>query len=325
MQQRQAPVRRWRAPEPRRLPALRGVVQHWLRTEGPGYYHGAIRTGTQQMGVDPATAPGDNARMLALAERHRVTGGLTWVDPAMTRLAQHAGRHLPRYDLFPHHLPSPHGLMVFADPLASLWSDGGIPVEIVAASWGPWSGPAAFPWPAGGAWMTFYSSHAGRRYRGGTRHVADQLGLSDVDPLLPYHEAGWPFAELPAIELPAGTTAEWARTLIAAWLLMRQPLHTETTPGPALPASAKNRMRRAGLPTGRVQIVRVRRREHDSSGRHREGGYTWGHQAKVPGFWRRYHVGPGRARVEWMWIDDYVAGPPDAPLREAEQVRVWDR
>lgn len=319
------PIRTWRSPEPRRMPALRGVLSHWLAVEGANFYEVAIRHGVQEMGVARALPTRENAEQLATAERSRVTGGLTWVDASMTRLAVQAGRQLPCYDLFPYHLPSPRGFMVFEDPIGLLWSDEGTPVEIVAVSWGPWEGPESWLWPNGGIWMTFYSSHRDARYLRSTKRVVGELGMADVDPLLPYNEAGWPFGELAAIEFPAESTAQWARTVVAAWLLMRQPLHAEIVSGPAMPTSAKKRMRRVGLPTSGVDIVRVRRRASGSHSGSRDGGYTWTRRVTVPPFWRRYHVGPGRSRIEWMWIDEYEAGPPNAPLREVERVRVWNR
>lgn len=318
----------WLAPDPRRMPALRGMVAQWLKTEGSSFYQEMIESGTQQMGLDPAATPEDCAGQLARHERQRVAdGALYWVSPAMTQLAVHAGQQLPHQELYPYDLPSSRGFMVFGEPLGMYSSQAlGHRVEIAAVSWGPWDGPdtAANDWNDGGVWMTFYAPQPHMRYIS-CRQTAVDLGLSGDDPLLPDNEAGWPFGKLNTAEVPADTTGVWARTVRAAWLLMQQPI-AETASASA-PPSVKAKLRRAKVKTDGVQILRMRPRERSTGpGQTRStDGYRWTYQVEVPGFWRRYHVGPGRERVEYRWIDPYFAGPADKPIRNLDKVRVWDR
>jgi hypothetical protein len=318
----------WRAPDPRRMPALRGMVAQWLKAEGSNFYLEMIESGTQQMGLDLAMTPEDAAKELARCERQRVAdGALYWVSPAMTQLAVHAGQQLPSQELYPYDLPSPRGFMVFGEPLGMYSSQVlGYPVEIAAVSWGPWEGPAdrGNDWNEGGVWMTFWAPQPHMRYIS-CRQTAVDLGLGGEDPLLPDNEAGGAFGQLHTLEVPAESTGVWARTVRAAWLLMQQPI--AETASAAAPPSVKAKLRRAKIKTrtGGVQILRMRPRERGTGQKRSASGYRWTHQVEVPGFWRRYHVGPGRERVEYRWIDPYIAGPADKPIRNLDKVRVWDR
>jgi hypothetical protein len=156
------------------------------------------------------------------------------------------------------------------------------------------------------------------------RERATRLGCPPGPPLLPDNEAGWPFGELSTTDFPEDTTAAWAQTVCAAWLLMGQPLASTTTE--RTPAPVRHRLRRAGAPTGDVQIIHLRRRRSPAQGSaagrpERDRQWQWW----VSGHWRRYHCGPGGQRVERRYILDYLAGPDDKPVRGTERVRVWDR
>ncbi|GAB1646880.1 hypothetical protein [Krasilnikovia sp. MM14-A1259] len=316
----------WRAPDPRRVPAIRGMISHWLKIEGRNFYRAMIESGSQSQGVDRSASLKDNVATLAHQEHARVAdGSLYWVSPEMTQLAIHAGRQLPRHELHPYDPPSERGFMVFAEPLAAFPSQWGTSIEIAAVSWGPWDGPTPRPpaWHPGGVWFTFWAAQPHARYLRECRRTAVELGLATADPLLPDNEAGWPFGELPRIEFPPDSTAAWALTVRAAWLLMQQPF-AQTTPA-AAPPTLKPKLRRARVSTDGVQIIRMRPRQRTGTGPGRTSGYRWTHQTEVIGHWRRYHVGRGRTRVEHRWIDPYFAGPSDAPLRKIETVRVWNR
>ncbi len=318
---------RYIPPAPRDLPELRVKLGHWLEQTGPGFYLANALIGRQQL---PHGLPADaGAAHVAVQERRRVMAGeLYWVSAAMTGLARHAAPGLPSWHLYPHDVPSQHGLMVFETPLASYRNDLGRQVEIVAASWGPWHGPAG-GWPGGGLYLTFYSHPAPLLPLGAFGHGAGKLewaGLAaQAPPVLPDNEAGWPFGRLEVIPSRVnGTTAGWARVLRAAWRLMQQPL-TEQTRERA-PRAARRRLARAGQAAPDVRVVHVRRREHGTA---RDGGETvdrhYSCQWWVNGHWRTYWCGPGRHRPEDRWISPYLAGPDDKPVRGVERVRLWDR
>jgi hypothetical protein len=284
--------------------------------------------GRQWLPPGPDMAAG--AAQVARAEQARVSGELYWVSAAMTALACHAAPSLPSRDLHAHDLPSPAGLMIFEAPLAGYVNGEGREVEIAAVTWGPWDGPDG-AWDQGGIWLTFWAHPAPAlpraAFAGGTASLAapGPAGAA-LPPVMPDNEAGWPFGDLPAgQQVPAGTTASWALAVRAAFRLMRQPLAAQSAE--EAPRGTRRRLARAGLPDTGVRVVRVRRREQ-SPGPRRDapgGGRDYDAQWWVTGHWRRYWCGPGRTRPEDRWIDPYLAGPDDKPVRGTERVRVWDR
>jgi hypothetical protein len=58
----------------------------------------------------------DNAELLSTAE-------LVWCDPPMVDLLAAAGETFPVTPVQPHHLLSPNGIVIFAQPLPALWDD----------------------------------------------------------------------------------------------------------------------------------------------------------------------------------------------------------
>jgi hypothetical protein len=322
MEQTAEQLDRWQsqAPQPRQMPAVRGLLTRWLDEYGVDFYEEMVRTGKQDQ--RPSVPAAALTATLTAQERSRLGGPLYWISPAMTQLAMHAGRQLPDQELYPHDLPSETGFMVFAEPLATYRTcTDGLPVEVVAASWGPWAGPPSRFWPHGGIWFTFWAYLPGRMWLDAMDGVTATLGLS-LDPLIPENEAGWPFGVLTSTDVPADSSGVWAQTVCAAWLLMAQPL--TTVAAERAPRPDRRRLKRAGLAESDVRIVRIRQRERSGS-THGGSGREYDHQWWVEGHWRRYYVGPGRTRVERRYIEGHPAGPDDKPFRPAQQVRAWDR
>jgi hypothetical protein len=250
----------------------------------------------------------------------------------MTDLARHAAPQLPTHNLYPHDVPSEFGFMVFEAPLAIYVNEEGREVEIVAVSWGPSDDP---DWAGadGGVQFTFYSHPAPVLPRAAFAHGAADMAtlafltplIGTVPPLLPDNEAAWAFGELTGdVEIPEGTTAAWARIIRAAWRLMRQPLAQETTQRAA--RAARRRLARQGRPAPDIRVIHIRRRQHARGASPRHGrSHEHDHQWWVGGHWRTYWCGPGRHRPEDRWIDPYLAGPEDKPVKGTERVKVWDR
>jgi hypothetical protein len=297
---------RYVSPSPRDLPELRAGLARWLARTGPVFYAASALVGRQQL--PPGMPVRTGAAQVAAQERDRVVGGeLYWVSAAMTQLARHAAPGLPSWNLYRHHVPSGCGLMLFEEPMGRYRNSEGRQVEIVAASWGPWDGPGGM-WAGGGVALSFYSHPAPVLPRGafgaGTAGLVPALSLAEaLPPILPDNEAGWPFGDLDVLPPRAeGTTVEWARTLRAAWLLMRQPLAEQTTERASRPA--RRRLARDGLPAPDVRIIHVRRSPHPAAahaagdGSSREYSCQWW----VNGHWRTYWCGPGRHLREDRWI-----------------------
>ncbi|TDC79884.1 hypothetical protein [Actinomadura sp. 7K507] len=331
------PGPRWRCPDARRVPELRGRLAAWLAERGGAFYLEMLLAGSQQI-RRPGPLP-DSAAQLAADEHRRVCGELYWVSGEMTDLARHAGRQLTHVELHEHDLPSSTGFLVFEKPMATV-SSAGIDLEIVAVSWGTVTPPLLaregdYEVPVGAdwaqqkaAWFTFYSDPHGfvdahtRRFA----RVADTevTRLRQVGPVMPDNELIWALGQPEDVPSDDDLTSSWGQTAIAACLLMQQPLaahRTERAPRPA-----RRRLQRAGRPDGQVRLVHVRRPQRTPvqppEGRNgREYSVQWW----VEGHWRRYHVGPGRARVERRWISPYLAGPDDKPIKGTQRIKVWDR
>jgi hypothetical protein len=110
----------------------------------------------------------------------------------------------------------------------------------------------------------------------------------------------------------------------AAWRIMQQPLTEQTTT--QAPRPTRRRLAKAGLPTGEVKIIHVRSRPRRSSApADQTAGRTYQCRWPVRGHWRAYWCGPGRNRQEDRWINSYIAGPNDKPIRSLERVQVWDQ
>lgn len=105
------------------------------------------------------------------------------------------------------------------------------------------------------------------------------------------------------------------RYLHALWLLLSQTV-TETS-SDHVPSSSRRAAARKGIGTG-VTVVQLRRSE--SSRRRGESTVEWTHRWMVRGHWRWQAHGEGRQERRRMWIDGYVKGPEDTPLRTPKKI-----
>lgn len=225
--------------------------------------------------------------------------------------------------------------------------------EIVCVAWGPFAGGhlwggrdqddgpgACGNWSTGGVWIHFYTLAAAQYY------------LATDEDRARYRNMGMPrlnsendvaFQLKPPVELMPPdkteddyllrrglehTTADWARMLMATFLMMRQPMvTTDDTP---VPRPERRRQQKAGLrPDKAVRLVQVRRPERTPEARDAgmpDGHATrnWQHSWIVRGFWRNQWY-PAQGRHHPKWIAPYVKGPADKPLKGAEKVNVWSK
>ncbi|MGW0917293.1 hypothetical protein ACWD1Z_37250 [Streptomyces sp. NPDC002784] len=190
----------WKAPEPRELPEWRARVLDDIGSED------SMRSLTQAINAGHRavfpTVPGMDASpravasmLLACSEEHRLREAhLYYATADMTSLALAAASTPPTEPVKKTRLPSPYGLMVFAEPIGGFTQDVAdvladsplardgthvtVTTPIVAVSWGPWApsdfdiadGPTArwfiqhtrgqmepIPQHFEGVWLTFYA------------------------------------------------------------------------------------------------------------------------------------------------------------------------
>lgn len=291
----------WRPPEPRELPEWRASMREYLGTD-IGQFALATALNAGQATLVPRVLPEVGASagavasvLLSRAERERLRQArLYFVTGDMTALALAAAATPPAEPVRAKRLPSPYGLMLFAEPLGGytmqLVEDGGpVPVPIVAVSWGTWTphdvtvpgarvewlakqsdGLVRIPAEYEGVWLTFYAPEDGAAYAAmdpdavvgadpdGNPTTAGQL--LDVPRMSPL---GWDHETLLAYGAtfeppPPNTTAEWSQTVYTAWQLITQGgsrlAETEEVPRPR---AGRKRDARDGIEDGGVRVVNV--------------------------------------------------------------------
>lgn len=152
---------RWTPPDPAKLPAWRGSMIEYLESDqGKATMAHAINAGHSTI---LPMVPGLNASpgavgsaLLTAAEAHRLRSArLYYATPDMTALTLAAARTPPTEPVTLSRLPSPSGLIVFAEPIGGYDQDAAkalagtpayrpgasaiVTTPIVAASWSTWS------------------------------------------------------------------------------------------------------------------------------------------------------------------------------------------
>lgn len=319
-----------------------------------------VASGRQQV-MHPAVVYSDKRMSAAdiglyLAERERerlAAATLYYVAPDMTALAMTAGADLPDYAYSQVDLPSPSGFLVFDGPVPEVYDEpweqqGDCPASLVAVSWGPVSFVEGGE-VRGGTWFSYYSD----RDLGDA--AATERGLLDADTalrMLPhrghfiYDNESLIFdgASWRDIANPDGGLRSWLggrlvepepggpprvgprllRTLLAASLLMRQPLAEHVDARDTYDRHTRKRLARDGYADTEVRLVHLRQRvARESAGEGRD--VDWACRWPVRGHWRNVAYGPGRAERRPVYVAPFIKGPADKPLRVRETVKVWDR
>lgn len=271
---------------------------------------------------------GDAAAILCAEEHTRLNEARLYVVDAPTSRAAAAVATPPAERVTARRLPSPSGLMMFAEPIGSApLGPTGSHVAIVAASWSLWTadpqGQALWladtvdgrrilrPGTAG-IWLTFYaSSHA--------------PGL----PALVWENETVLFlgVEFPALGSPLGATGAWSQRIYTTWQMMSQTGADAWTETEVVPRgrSKGRRDRRAGI-TGDVDVHVVRYRP--PGGRTAGDGSTGGERTSPDHRWEvPPYRSPNRCSAPSWHADDrcthseriirgHVNGPKDKPVRE---------
>lgn len=325
---------RWTPPAARELPGLReGLVSHLQSPHAHAMLATVLSLGRGPWGtgtISPNTGdPRTDAAILLDEERTRLAQAtLYFVTPEMVRLAQVAAQTLPLTTFHPGDVPATTGFCVFGEPIGTYRATAESPtgrneVRIVAISWGS---SRVIPSNAG-LWITFWSDtdiegeiRLTQNLQRITRVAAERQVRSeraeltwDNEMLLYYQpRATWDDVQ--------GTTAVWAHTLRAAWLLMTQPGLAAVDEVP-LSRTVRRRALREGLDDSPVRVIRIRQHENVPTRTGQSGNYQvrW----TVRGHWRQQWY-PSRGEHRQVWINPHIKGPEGAPLQANQTVYVFD-
>lgn len=308
-------------PTPRDLPQLRHDLAAWYGTAGAP----ALLSGLAECGRDEAAV---------IARRQKATldaAGLYFVNEDMTDLAVTIGEGLDTYAVLAEQdLPEDHGLLMWSRRFIEPEDDG------------LWLAPIAVTWSA----------------------VGDRINIALYDhlPSLPnraqaqsdlrrMQEAGTPAAEAPAL-VPLwetrmradGRDRPWVatedndpvshrtlRTLLATWLLLRQPTDTRKSlhsveEVPASKAAQKQIRRAGGDPTQTARYITLRKAlrptESDDAGA-QHAGKIYRHRWFVRPHRRTYPDQEHPAGKSRKWVGPYLVVPrgcEDAPILNPENL-----
>lgn len=232
------------------------------------------------------------------------TSELYWISENFTRLAVHAGKRFEKLIITREELPSNFGIMIFAEPIDELQRNYGQTAAIRAVSW------TLVP---GGIWLNLYIQG-----EDGDPDVTDVVEMRrELGYLLcPNGGSGFPFGT--EMDAPAEGSYDFITTILATWALLKQPGVANIEQAPVDTKYARSYKREYGRPLPPVQLVDLRKRPRRKP---KPGGTGKPLDYRVlrHAHWKRQFYGTGRALRRWIYIDDYIAGPEDAPFREPRQ------
>ncbi|MFF0055637.1 hypothetical protein ACFYRI_14730 [Streptomyces microflavus] len=301
---------------PRMLPGLRQDLVSWYE-------------GGESVARFAAHIPTSAAEAAAVARRHRATvaaAELYFVNDDMTDLAVTIGRGLDTYAVTSEDLPSDQGLLV--------WGKRPESFRVVGVT----GQPCAVTWTAVAdrIEVTLYDHVPTTTPGGRAAHAAvwgrtapDLSQLWETTLRADGRERPWVVLE------DAEDSHQVARTLLATWLLIRQPadarkaLHDiEEVPAPR--SAQKHIARGGGDPTRTVRYVTLRqslRPTNDSNAGSGHAGKIYKHRWFVrPHRANQYYPSAGEHRK--IWRGPYLvvpAGCEDAPILGGDRVNVLRR
>ncbi|MEV3926438.1 MULTISPECIES: hypothetical protein [Actinomycetes] len=256
----------WQAPQPSDLPEWRAQMHAYLGTSIAAHALGSAMEGGQAsvvpfiegLNAPPAEVAG---QLLARSERQRLEQAqLYYATADMTSLALAAAAEPPTEPVRAARLPSPYGLIVFAEPIGGYRSRtrpdaADVTVPIVAASWGRWTprtltvseGPITWthlgrgslsriPDDMDGIWITFYSPDSSAGYADmdpaavvGTDSTGQSVTAGELASFRsPFPTPlGWDNEMIYGIGHPftppePDTIAQWGQIVYTAWQLITQ-------------------------------------------------------------------------------------------------------
>lgn len=308
---------------------MQGVLYRWwASSQGERFMEGTARYFESNFGQDESrtlqsgvttewlgSVPDNLRRTPAIESAKLHAAPCYWVHEDMVRLTYRAGETMDAETLEPTDLPSPSGFALLGVPIheLSLRQDeyDATPEELrppspdnptVAFSWGP---------ERDGIHLMFYTP-------------ADRLRPHDYDrgavpPILIANQHVWSFGEVePDSYRPVHLFCK------AFWALCQQRVGEVKDSQPD--RATRRRAARNGLDPSLVDIkvVQLRRREVRPSISDDPQAREWSCRWVVQGHWRNQWY-PSLQLHRQKWIDDYIKGPEDAPLRLGDTVYKVDR
>jgi hypothetical protein len=237
---------------------------------------------------DPHNEPEHRRGSAAALERAK----LYYVDPDFTDLTERAAAHLPDTTVSDDDAPAADGLILWSRPITDR--------HLAAASWSR---------DSDGYHITCY------------RHIG--AGLEQTNLQRVREQVGWlaPTANIHIGSRPEGGPAA---ALIATWLLIAQ--HVADTSPAGLDRATRRAYARQQRPMPDLRIVRIKARATrlvrktaipGAVGRGPLRQREW-----VEGHWKHVPHGPGRTLRKLKYIDPYLRGPDDKPIRASTTVRL---
>ncbi|MER7457316.1 hypothetical protein [Micromonospora sp. NPDC126480] len=232
--------------------------------------------------------------------RQQIADGLDrsrmyWIDDDFTDLGEYAAEKLPDVAVGRNLTPSTDGLLVWSRPVTRR--------QITAASWTV----------TGDGWhLVTYRTIGGGLHGTPLQRLREQVGW-----LAPMHAGHVHEQHL----LPGGHPAA---TLVAAWLLIGQQAAQITTAD--LDKAVRKTYARTNRPAPEVRVVRIRagrdttppsRRSTPAGPERPTNNRFW-----VSGHWRNQPYGPGRTLRRPVYINPFLRGPDDAPIKLSTTVRM---
>ncbi|MFD8415495.1 hypothetical protein ACFV2Q_27660 [Streptomyces sp. NPDC059650] len=315
----------------RELPGLRADLVTWLDDPFPSGARGSVfaQQGQAHWGTG----------FIDVLHTSLRAAELYYVNADMTKLCVAASTQLPSYRLNREDLPSPHGLVVWEQPITDPPFPLGVPY------WGAmWT---AGPGGVGVSFLVEREDHV--RFVACADPVQGHQELTTAQKaairrayptdLVISGTTNMPFTEapqwLPDVPLPTGLTPgelsreidsrtfldQAERTLITTWLLMGQTLTRDepvTTPKSAAKRIA--RMDPSLLTSARYCTLR-----HQSAvPSERAGGdvlsLSYRHRWIVRGHWRNHAYGTLQTLRRRIWISPHLKGPDGAPLTDPSKL-----
>lgn len=333
---------RGKAPLPGELPELRALLSNaW----GEGQL---FRDIASLMVMDKRI---DDAESYSAWERRtfeRAT--LWWVSEQMVDVLLAAAATVPSDVRGDELVPlSDYGFVVLEKPWTGESVDADLHPElrdgiaIDAFSWGPVTLPDLPTRPScpgvclsSYQWAPYSLQQQANHGRSGDPALLDMMRQATMNARtwFPLGRSDWPLVDelgeppWPMSDQQLKSFAEDRRVLCALMTVLAHD-GLATTHAQTVPRGTRRRLERAGeRADGKYRVVTLRTlRDADAGGV--EGGdgekRTHDHRWIVEGHWRRQPYGPGRTLRRLQYINPYVKGPEDRPLKVRETIHAWRR